>query len=77
MANTNYLRHIAAHIQLLQIRKQARRNRAKLIDSTRAANGYDRKTQDRRRIESTETGGRIGVVSTIARHKSDELVQKG
>ena len=77
MANTNYLRHIAAHIQLLQIRKQARRNRAKLIDSTRAANGYDRKTQDRRRIESTETGGRTGVVSTIARHKSDELVQKG
>ena len=77
MANTNYLRHIAAHIQLLQIRKQARRNRAKLIDSTRAANGYDRKTQDRRRVESTETGRGTGVVRETTGYKPNELVQKG
>ena len=77
MANSNYLRHIAAHIQLLQIRKQANRNRAKLIDSTRAAYGYDRETQDRRRIESTENGRAIAVVREAVGYKSNELAEKG
>lgn len=77
MANSNYLRHIAAHIQLLQIRKQANRNRAKLIDSTRAAYGYDRETQDRRRIESTENGRAVAVVRETVGYKSNELAEKG
>ena len=77
MANSDYLRHIAAHIQLLQIRNQARRNRAKLIDSTRAAYGYDRETQDRRRVESKKNGRAAPVVSERAGFKSDELAAKG
>ena len=77
MANTNYLRHIAAHIQLLQIRKQANRNRTKLIDSTRAAYGYDRETQSRRQNESAADGRTIAVVSERAGLKSNELAAKG
>lgn len=76
MADSNYLRHIAAHVQLLQIREQARRNRAKLIGSTRAANGYDRETQERGQAESTETGRRNRMVSERARPKSNELAEK-
>ena len=77
MANSNYLRHIAAHIQLLQIRNQARRNRAKLVDCTRTTLGHDRETQDRRRVESKKNGRAAPVVSERAGFKSDELAAKG